>query len=117
MNLFFQNLFICFNYICFGYYFGGSELSFNEYYGVFGIFDSGNFVTIFYVGIMLGLNLMLSNIMLYEIYSPFILDIANAFGPLVTSLLFRMMDLELVGVYTYLSFGFFVPGMILILSG
>lgn len=73
LNLFFQNLFICFNYVCFGYYFGGSELSFNEYYGVFGLFDSSNFVTIFYVGIMLGMNLILSNIMLYEIYSPFIL--------------------------------------------
>ncbi len=65
MNLFFQNLFICLNYVSFGYYFGGSELSFNEFYGVFGLFNGGNFVTIFYVGIMLGFNIMLTNITLY----------------------------------------------------
>ncbi len=60
---------------------------------------------------------MLSNIMLYEIYSSFILEIANSFVPLVTALLYRILSLELVPAYTYMSFGFFVPGMILILSG
>jgi hypothetical protein len=117
LSLFFQNLFISFNFICFGYYFGGSELSFNEYNGVFGLFDAANFVTIFYVGIMLGFNLMITSVMLEQIYSLFILDIANSFGPLVTTLLYRLMHLEEVMAYTYLSFGFFVPGMILILSG
>lgn len=66
---------------------------------------------------MLGFNIMLTNITLYEIYSFFILQISDQFVPLVTALLYYMMTLEIVPAYTYLSFGFFVPGMILILSG
>jgi hypothetical protein len=32
-------------------------------------------------------------------------------------LLYRILELELVPAYTYLGYGFLVPGMILILSG
>ena len=66
---------------------------------------------------MLGFNLMISNTILYEIYSPFILDIANSFGPLISALFYRFLMLDEVMAYTYLSFGFLVPGLILILSG
>ena len=35
LNVF--NFFIGFNFIWFGYFFGGSDLSFDEFYGVFGV--------------------------------------------------------------------------------
>jgi hypothetical protein len=66
---------------------------------------------------MLGFNLMISNVILEQIYSPFILDTANSFVPLLTALIYLLMGLEEVMPYTYISFGFFVPGRILILTG
>lgn len=67
---------------------------------------------------MLGLNLMLSNILINQIFSQFILKIANSFLTPLTSMLYHVFNLELTTRgYTYLSFGFIVPGLILILSG
>ena len=37
LNALIFNFFIGFNFIWFGYFFGGSELSFDEFYGVFGV--------------------------------------------------------------------------------
>lgn len=37
LNVFIFNFFIGFNFIWFGYFFGGSDLSFDEFYGVFGV--------------------------------------------------------------------------------
>lgn len=118
LNLFLYNFFISFNFISFGYYFGGSEISFNSYYGVFGIVNEQNFVSIFYVAIMLGLNLMLSNIFITQIFSSYIIKISDSFLILITAVFFHLFNLELTRTgYTSLSFGFFVPGLILILSG
>jgi len=112
------NIGISFNLISLGYFFGGSEISFNEYYGVFGLFTGYNFVSIFYVAIMLGINLMLSNILVNQIFSPFIIKMSSSFHTLLIALFLNMFDVELTySGYTALSFGFIVPGLILILSG
>jgi drug/metabolite transporter (DMT)-like permease len=39
LSLFFRNLFISINFMCLGYYYGGNELSFDGFRGVFGLFD------------------------------------------------------------------------------
>jgi hypothetical protein len=118
LNLMLYNICISFNLISLGYFFGGSEMSFNEYYGVFGLFSGENFVGIFYVAIMLGVNLMLSNILLNQIFSGFIIKIASSFNILGIALFFNMFNVELThSGYTAFSYGFIVPGLILILSG
>lgn len=63
----------------FGYFFGGSEISANYLYGLFGLFTIQNFVMVFYVSIMLGIGLMLSNILIDQIFSETIRAIAGIF--------------------------------------
>lgn len=61
--LFIYNIFLTFNLITFGYFFGGSEFSFNTKFGVFGLYTYTNFVSVFYVSIMLGMMLIMTNIL------------------------------------------------------
>lgn len=58
-NMFLFYLFMTFNFINFGFFFGGSEFSFHPKFGVMGLFTRDNFVSIFYVSIILGLSLMI----------------------------------------------------------
>lgn len=67
--LFIYNVFLTFNLITFGYFFGGSEFSFNTKFGVFGLYTYTNFVSVFYVSIMLGLTLIMTNILVRQIFS------------------------------------------------
>lgn len=67
--LYVYNVFLTINLITFGYFFGGNEFSFNVKYGVFGLYTYENFVRVFYVSILLGLTLMLSNILINQIFS------------------------------------------------
>ena len=83
LNLFIFNFFIGFNFIWFGYFFGGSDLSFDEYYGVFGVLTRSNLPSMFYVGIMLGFNLTVSNVLLNQIFSSVILRISTCFNILI----------------------------------
>lgn len=93
-------------------------MSFDQYYGIFALFSETTFINIFYAGVMLGFNLMITNIILSEIFSLFILDISNCFGPVCTIYFFKILGLEdITSTFTMLSFGLYVPGMILLLSG
>ena len=67
--LYVYNVFLVLNLITFGYFFGGNEFSFNIKYGVFGLYTYANFVNVFYVSVLLGLTLMLSNILINQIFS------------------------------------------------
>ena len=66
---------------------------------------------------MLGLSLMVSLVMINQMFSTFILDISNAFVPFLSSFFYQLLSIESVLGYTNLSFGFLIPGVILILSG
>jgi hypothetical protein len=77
--LFLYNLFLCFNLISFGYFFGGNEFSNNIKFGIFGLFTYENFVNIFYVSVMLGLNLMLVNILISEVFNSLVINVAACF--------------------------------------
>lgn len=58
------------NLVTFGYFCGGSVLfSRNPLYGLFGLFTLDNFVMVFYVSIMLGIGLMVTNILINQIFS------------------------------------------------
>jgi hypothetical protein len=67
--LFVYNMFLTFNLVTFGYFFGGSEFSADVKFGVFGLFTHTNFVSVFYVSVMLGLTLIMTNILVRQIFS------------------------------------------------
>ena len=107
LNLFIFNFFIGFNFIWFGYFFGGSDLSFDEY-----------LPSMFYVGIMLGFNLTVSNVLLNQIFSSVILRISTCFNILIIGFFCHILKIQFAGRgIGSLSFGFIIPGMILIVSG
>jgi len=62
-----------------GYFFGGSEFSFNIRFGVFGLFTHHNFVSVTYIAIMLGLYLMLTYILVSQIFTETIIRAAEPF--------------------------------------
>ena len=68
---------------------GLNEFSFDPYKGIFGLFTSLNFVSIFYVSIMLGLNLIIANVLVNQIFSVFIRNIASCFEIVITSTTFH----------------------------
>jgi hypothetical protein len=72
--LYLYNAFLTFNLVTFGYFFGGSEFSFNTKFGVFGLFTYDNFVSVFYVSIMLGIYLMIVNILTSQIFNDVIIN-------------------------------------------
>lgn len=78
-NLFLYNILIVLTLITFGYFLGGNEFSFHPKYGVFGMFTSVNFASIFYVSIMLGLNIMVGSILVEKMFSELIRNIAGCF--------------------------------------
>jgi hypothetical protein len=77
--LFIYNIFLCFNLITAGYFFGGSEFTNHIKFGVFGLYTYDNFVSVFYVSVMLGLYLILSNIMIAQIFNSVIINVASVF--------------------------------------
>jgi hypothetical protein len=93
LNALVLNFFIGFNFIWFGYFFGGSELSFDEFYGVFGVLTRENFPSMFYIGIMLGFNLMIGNILIKQIFSRVIIRISNCFTILIMAVLCHLLDI------------------------
>lgn len=82
------------------------------------MFTSQNFVSIFYVSIMLGLNLIIGNILVDKIFSGFIRNVASCFEPIITILIYNGFSIEVVtGGITCLGLAFLVPGMMLIVGG
>ena len=67
---------------------------------------------------MMGFNLIIAHILITEIFSQFILKIASSFTVLLTALLFYLFGIEKDELrLTPLSFGFILPGLILIVIG
>jgi uncharacterized membrane protein YjjP (DUF1212 family) len=67
---------------------------------------------------MLGFNLMISNILITQIFSKVIIKISNCFIILIMGVFMHLLDIELASSgLTSLSFGFIVPGLIMIMSG
>lgn len=73
---------------------------------------------VFYVSIMLGIGLMLSNILINQMFSESIRAMAGIFEPLVTSIIYHMLALEPVpSGLTCIGFSFMVPGQLMIVAG
>lgn len=72
----------------------------------------------FYIGIMLGFNLMIGNILIKQIFSRVIIRISNCFTILIMAVLCHLLDIEAAdSALTALSFGFIIPGLIFIIVG
>jgi hypothetical protein len=86
--------------------------------GVFGLFTRENFVSVFYVSIMLGLNLIISSLLVDEIFSKFIRNVASCFEPIITVSIYHLFAIEVIAPgTTCLGLAFIVPGMMLIVGG
>lgn len=67
---------------------------------------------------MLGIGLMITNVLVNQIFSEIIRAMAGVFEPLVTSILYHMLDLEPVpSGLTCIGFSFIVPGQLMIVAG
>ncbi len=117
-NFVIYNVFITINLITFGYFFGGNQFSFNPKNGVFGLFTQQNFVNVFYVSIMLGLNLIIANILLDKIFSQLIRNIASCFQTIITTFIYHIFNIQIIhsGI-SCLGYAFLIPGMMLIVGG
>lgn len=117
-NLLLYNLCLCINLVTIGYFFGGNEFSFDPVIGVFGLFTRENFVSVFYVSIMLGLNLIIGNLLVDKIFSAFIRNVASCFEPIITVSIYHLFSIEvLTPGMASLGLAFIVPGMMLIVGG
>jgi hypothetical protein len=75
-------------------------------------------VNVFYVSIMLGLNLIISNLLVDKIFSEFIRNVSSCFEPVITISIYHIFAIEvLTPGMTCLGLAFFVPGMMLIVGG
>ena len=106
------------NLILFAFFMGLNEFSFDPHKGVFGLFTSKNFVSIFYVSIILGLNLILANVLVNQLFSLFIRNMTSSFEIVITTTLFHIFSLEeSYSGLTNLGLCFIVPGMMMIIGG
>ena len=91
--MFVYNIFLCVNSIAFGYFFGGSNFSFNPNIGVFGLFTYENFVGILYVSILLGIWMIIVNILIAQIFTTVIIDIASTFELIICCFIWNLFGL------------------------
>jgi hypothetical protein len=114
--LFIYNVFLSFNLINFGYFFGGSEFSSDPKFGVFGLYTYTNFVSVFYVSIMLGLTMILTNIFVRQIFSELIINVSSRFEIIYSSIFYHILRVEQIpSGMTCIGYCFLVPGLIFIL--
>lgn len=75
-------------------------------------------MSVFYVSIMLGLTLIMTNILVRQVFSELIINIASRFEIVETSVIYHVLGLELVpSGLTCLGYSFIVPGLVFILGG
>lgn len=91
--LYLYNLFLSFNLVTSGYFFGGSDFSFDTKFGVFGLFTYENFVSVFYVSIMLGFYLVIVNLLISQIFNDVIINAGFTFELILTSLAWHGLGL------------------------
>lgn len=67
---------------------------------------------------MLGLNLIIGNLLVDKIFSPFIRNVASCFEPVITVAIYHFFSIEVLAPGTAcLGLAFLVPGMMLIVGG
>ena len=116
--LYFYNLFLSLNLVTSGYFFGGSSFDFNTKFGVFGLFTYENFVSVFYVSIMLGLYLMIVNLLTSQIFNDVIINAGFQFEVILTLIMWHALGLELMPAnMTCLGYAFITPGLIFNIGG
>lgn len=82
------------------------------------MFTKENFISVFYVSIMLGLNLVIGSILVDKIFSEFIRNIASCFEPIITISIYHIFSIEvLTPGMSCLGLAFLVPGMMLVVGG
>jgi hypothetical protein len=75
-------------------------------------------VNVFYVSIMLGLNLIIGNLLVDKIFSAFIRNVASCFEPIITVSIYHLFSIEVLAPgMACLGLAFMVPGMMLIVGG
>lgn len=116
--MFVYNIFLCVNSITFGYFFGGSDFSLNPNFGVFGLFTYENFVGILYVSILLGIWMIIVNILISQIFTTVIIDIASTFELIICCFVWNLFGLEKFPFgMTCLGYAFLMPGLVFIIGG
>jgi hypothetical protein len=91
--LFLYNLFLCGNLVTFGFFFGGNEFSYNVKFGILGLFTYQNFVSVFYVSVLLGFYLILFNILIAQIFNDVIINVAACFELVISALYWHVLSL------------------------
>ena len=72
----------------------------------------------FYVSIMLGLTLLLSNILINQIFSQLIINVTACFELIITAMIYHIIALELIpSGMTCLGYSFLVPGLVFCVGG
>jgi hypothetical protein len=67
---------------------------------------------------MLGLNLIISNLLVDKIFSAFIRNVASCFEPIITVSIYHLTGIETLAPGTAtLGLAFMVPGMMLVVGG
>ena len=106
------------NSITFGYFFGGSSFSFDSKYGIFGLFTYENFVGIMYVSILLGIWMIIVNILIDQIFTLVIIDIASTFELIMCCFIWNLFGLEKFPFgMTCLGYAFLMLGLVFIIGG
>lgn len=102
----------------YGYFLGGTEVSFHPQKGMLGLFTSTNFVGVFYVSIMLGVNLVIANVLVNHIFSQLIRNMSYCFEIVMALTIYHVLNIERVHTGTsMLGVCFYVPGMMMIAGG
>jgi len=116
--MFIYNILLAINSVAFGYFFGGSEFTFDPFFGVFGLFTRTNFVGILYVSILLGLWLIIVNTLIAQIFTIVIIDIASTFELIICCCIWNLFGLEKFPPgMTCIGYAFLMPGLVFIIGG
>lgn len=85
---------------------------------MFGMFTTTNFVRIFYIAILLGMGIMITNIFTRMLFPAVILSICGIVEPLISSCLLHFFDSEEIpSGFSCIGFSFMVLGLLMIIAG
>ncbi len=111
-------LFCGLNLVTLGYFFGGTVFNFQTQYGIFGLLTYKNFVEVLYVGITIGFFLVISHILVAQLFNELVINIASNFKTIISSMVMQAVGLQLImSGLTCIGYCFIVPGMIFIVGG
>ena len=85
---------------------------------MFGLFTISNFIKIFYISILFGLWMMISNLFISIMFPAVVIKISEIVEPLVTSCILHFFGSEEIpSGFTSIGFSFGVPGLLMIIAG